>query len=78
VTQSAGLVPRRDGVDEPVCLAGTMRRPDARFVTQLLAARAQLAQQRAKRRAAPEGGAAAYRASVSVADAARRSLDRAL
>jgi hypothetical protein len=78
VTQVAGLVPHRDEAEDRMSPTGTLRRPDARFVTQLLAERAQVAQQRAKRRAAPEGGAAAYRASVGVVDQARRSLDRAL
>ncbi len=45
-----------------------MHRADTRFLTHLLAVRAQLPSQRAKRRAAPDEGAAAYRHS--------RQLDR--
>lgn len=78
MTGSVGLVPFGDGADDRMSPAGTVRRPDARFVTQLLAARAHLAQQRSKRRAAPQGSAAAYRASGSVVERAQRSLDRAL
>lgn len=72
------LLPSEPETGSPMSRIGTVRKPDARFVAQLLAARAQLAAQRAKRKAAPEEGAAAYRGSFSVTEAARRRLDRAL
>jgi hypothetical protein len=46
----------------------SLRRPDARFLTQLIATRHGLMQTRAKKRTAPELGAAAYDRSGRRAD----------
>jgi hypothetical protein len=57
------LAQPQESAAEPVRPAA-LHRADTRFLTHLLAVRAQLPSQRAKRRAAPDEGAAAYRQST--------------
>jgi hypothetical protein len=70
------VVTPSDSAPSFVRVAGA--RPQAEFLTQLIAAKAQVAQMRARRRAEPDEAVAAYAAQDRVKAPAGRALARSL